>query len=46
MNSADLAVFKSNLYSAGVEGCTGEDILDYSLSETSGSLVFFQDDRY
>ncbi len=45
MDSADLAVFKPDLYSAGMEGCAGEDILDYSFSETSGPLVFFQDDR-
>jgi len=44
MDSADLAVFKADLYSAGVEGCAGEDVLDDPFSETPGPLVFFQDD--
>jgi len=44
MNSADLAVFKPDLYSAGMEGCAGENVPDYSFSETPGPLVFFQDD--
>jgi hypothetical protein len=41
VDSADPVVHKPDLYSPGVVGCAGEDVLVYSFSETSGPLVFF-----
>jgi hypothetical protein len=45
MDSADLASLKPDLYSAGVEGCAGKDVLDYSFREAASSLGSLQDDR-
>ena len=45
MDSANLAVLKSDLNSTGAERGAGEDVLDDSFREAAGPLVSLQDDR-